>query len=403
MAVHDIVVVGGSFAGLSIAHYLLRHTIPKLEASNAGQTYKLTLVSTTDRFFFKIGSPRTVASPNLIPAEKLLIPIADAFKSYSADHFKLVIGTATGLDAGEKIVSVEGISGSSTIAYSTLIIATGSRTSSPLWTLQDNYQQTDSELKKTHSALQNAETVLVAGGGPAGVETAGPIPLPPMPTIPANPFTGEIAYAYPKHKTTILSGSTRLLSRLRPAIGAAAESQLSKLNVTTKHNVRVVSSHPEGEDKTVVNLSDGNAMTVDVYIDATGPVPNSSWLPKSFLNDNGTVKTELTTLRTPTPGVYAIGDVASYSKKVLFDVQDAVRPLASSILHDLTEGNQKPKEVHYKQMQKELQVVPVGQKAGVGIVMGWKVPSWFVWMVKGKTYFIEKAEETVRGGGFVKA
>lgn len=54
-------------------------------------------------------------------------------------------------------------------------------------------------------------------------------------------------------------------------------------------------------------------------------------------------------------------------------------------------------------MQKELQVVPVGQKAGVGVVMGWKVPSWFVWMIKGRTYFIEKAEGTVKGADFVKA
>lgn len=389
MAVHDIVVVGGSFAGLSTAHYLLRHTIPKLEASsNSGQTYKLTLISTTDRFFFKVGSPRTVASPNLIPAEKVLLPIADAFKSYSADHFKLVIGTATGLDASEKTVSVNSAGGpSSSVPYATLVIAAGSRTSSPLWTLQDRYEQTDAELKKIHAALQKASTVLVAGGGPAGVETA-----------------GEIAFAYPKIETTILSGSTRLLTRLRPAIGAAAESQLSKLNVTTKHDLRVVSQHPEeGEEKTVVNLSDGNAMTVDVYIDATGPTPNSAWLPKSWLTEKGQVQTDLTTLRTPTPGVYAIGDVASYSKGVLFDVNDAVRPLCSSILQDLSPEPTKPKQIPYKQLQKEMQVVPIGQKAGVGVVMGWKVPSWFVWMVKGRTYFIEKAMGTLQGADFVKA
>ncbi|KAL8831406.1 MAG: hypothetical protein Q9191_000885 [Dirinaria sp. TL-2023a] len=389
MAVHDIVVVGGSFAGLSTAHYLLRHTIPKLESSNnSGQTYKLTLISTTDHFFFKVGSPRTVASPNLIPAEKVLLPIADAFKSYPADHFKLVIGTATGLDASEKTVSVRSADGpSSSVPYATLVIATGSRTSSPLWTLQDRSEQTDAELKKIHAALQKASTVLVAGGGPAGVETA-----------------GEIAFAYPKIETTILSGSTRLLTRLRTAIGVAAESQLSKLNVTTKHDLRVVSQHPEeGEEKTVVNLSDGNTMTVDVYIDATGPTPNSSWLPKNWLTEKGQVQTDLATLRTPTPGVYAIGDVASYSKGVLFDVNDAVRPLCSSILQDLSPESKKPKQIPYKQLQKEMQVVPIGQKAGVGVVMGWKVPSWFVWMVKGRTYFIEKAMGTLQGADFVKA
>lgn len=181
MSVHDILVVGGSFAGLSTAHYLLRHTIPKLEASNSGQTYKLTLVSTTERFLFKVGTPRTVAAPDLIPAEKVLLPIADAFKSYSTDHFKLVIGTATGVDNEKKTVSVKSGSGSTAIPYATLVIATGSRTSSPLWTLQDDYRETDAELKIIHAALQKASTVLVAGGGPAGVETAGTLSPPSSP------------------------------------------------------------------------------------------------------------------------------------------------------------------------------------------------------------------------------
>lgn len=199
----------------------------------------------------------------------------------------------------------------------------------------------------------------------------------------------------------MLSGSTRLLTRLRPAVGLAAEAQLSKLGVNTKHDLRVESSEDKG-GQTVVNLSNGSSETVDVYIDATGPTPNSAWLPKAWLTENNRVNTEMTTLRTPTAGVYAIGDVASYSKMVIFDANDAVRPLCSTILHDLS-PDPKPKPTPYKQMQEEMQVVPVGQKAGVGIVMGWKVPSWFVWMVKGRTYFIEKAEGNVNGADYVKA
>jgi len=122
------------------------------------------------------------------------------------------------------------------------------------------------------------------------------------------PSPGEIAYAYPKLSTTMLSGSTRLLTRLRPAVGIAAESQLSKLGVPTKHDLRVVSTHQEA-DKTIVTLSDNSTTTVDVYIDATGPVPNSSWLPPSWLTPSHRVQTDLQTLRTPTSGVYAIGDV----------------------------------------------------------------------------------------------
>lgn len=198
MSVYDIVVVGGSFAGLSTAHYLLRHTIPKLEASNSGQIFKLTLVSTTERFLFKVGTPRTIAAPDLIPAEKVLLPIADAFKIYAADHFKLVIGTATGVDNEKRTVSVKNGSGSTAIPYATLVIATGSRTSSPLWTLQDDYRETDAELKKYTLRCRRP----APSSSPAEVQQVSKqqVHSPPIiPTIQANHLAslGEIAYAYP--------------------------------------------------------------------------------------------------------------------------------------------------------------------------------------------------------------
>ena len=165
MANYNIVIVGGSFAGMSIAHYLLRHTIPKLEASNSGKTYKVTLVSATDRFFFKVASPRTVTSPNLIPIKKALLPVADGFKEYSNEKLELLIATASSVDEKSKTVVVNASNGSKDLPYDSLVVSTGSRTNSPLWTLQDTSQETEDELKKVNAALVKANTVLVAGGG----------------------------------------------------------------------------------------------------------------------------------------------------------------------------------------------------------------------------------------------
>lgn len=174
MAVQDIVVVGGSFAGLGVAHYVLRHVIPRLEASNQGQSYKLTLISTTDQFFYKIGSPRTVASPEKLPVAKLFIPLADGFKEYSADHFELLIGTATSVDEDKRVVTVKRKDGMTTgVHYNSIVCATGSTYKSPLWTLHDDPQQSIDEFRRFHDKLPNAESLLVVGGGPAGVETAG--------------------------------------------------------------------------------------------------------------------------------------------------------------------------------------------------------------------------------------
>ena len=174
MAVHDIAIVGGSFGGLGVAHYLLRHTIPKVEASKSGKTYKVTLISTTDKFLYKVGTPRTVASPSMIPVEKVLVPIADGFKDYPADHFEHVVGTATSVDESKKTITVKRSDGSTTaVKYNSIVCATGSVSKSPLWTLHDSPEETIAEFKRLHEKIPKAESILVVGGGPAGVETAG--------------------------------------------------------------------------------------------------------------------------------------------------------------------------------------------------------------------------------------
>lgn len=164
-----------------------------------------------------------------------------------------------------------------------------------------------------------------------------------------------------------------------------------------------------GAGKTTVQLSDQTTQTVDVYIDATGGRPNSAWLPSSWLNERGYVETDRETMRVKAAkGVYAIGDVASYSLGGVFDVVDAVRPVASSVLVDLSEGGHSgahgPKQIPFVQKTiKETQIVPIGPKGGVGALFGWRIPSLMVWLVKARTFFIEKAPGAVEGKDFVKA
>lgn len=85
------------------------------------------------------------------------------------------------------------------------------------------------------------------------------------------------------------------------------------------------------------------------------------------------------------------------------DVVYAMRPLCSSILIDLSgTGRTPPKQLQYKPM-KQTQLVPIGPKGGVGSVMGWKVPSVMVWMVKSRTFMVEKVPATIEGKEYVKA
>ncbi|KAI4170903.1 MAG: hypothetical protein LQ343_004667 [Gyalolechia ehrenbergii] len=392
MATYQIVVIGAGYAGLGTAHYLLKHTIPALvNASNDSTKYKLTLISAATHFYHKVGAPRFLASADLIPLSKAFLPIAHGFKQYDSDHFELVIGEAQSLNETEMTVVVSDTYGSSkprTVAYSTLVLATGSSSESPLWSIPGSHEKTIAALKNMQSTLPNAKTILIAGGGPAGTETA-----------------GELGTLFPQADITLLSGADRLLTRLRPVIGAAADSQVSALGVKTIHNLRVVGSKPSAGSQTTVELSDGTSRTVDVYINATGIRPNSGFLPKNWLTERGYVITrDNTSLRGPIDGVYAVGDVAGYSLGGALDIFDAVRPLCSTIFVDLAgpnAGNHKAQA--FKQSVTETQVVPIGPKGGVGSVYGWRVPSFFVWLIKSRDFMVGMAPETVTGGKFVKA
>ncbi|KAI4272558.1 MAG: hypothetical protein L6R38_006562 [Xanthoria sp. 2 TBL-2021] len=392
MAVHNIVVIGASYAGLGTAHYLLRHTIPSLEkASNSDSTtYKLTLISATTHFYHKVGAPRFLASPDLIPLSKAFLPIADGFKSYSPSKFELIIGEAHSLNDTTKTIAIKETYDSSSppksVSYNTLILATGASSESPLWSIPGSHERTISALKSTQTALPNAKTVLIAGGGPAGVETA-----------------GEIASLFPKIDITLLSGADRLLTRLRPAISAAAESRLQAMGVKVVHGTRAERATSDVSGATEVVLDDGSVRVVDLYIEATGIRPNTAFLPKSWLTDKNYVITrDNTSLRGPVDGVYAIGDVAGYSLGGALDIIDAVRPLCSTILNDLSKG-EVGKAMPFKQTVTETQLVPIGPSGGVGSAFGWRVPSFVVWLVKSRDYMIGMVPGVVVGDKFMKA
>lgn len=183
MAVHDIVIVGANIAGIGTAHYLLRHTVPALESRNKSTTYRVILISPSTHFFWKIAAPRTLINDKLIPVDKTFVPIADGFKDYSAEKFTLVLGTATALNENRKTITIDPLSPSTTtsVSYSTVIIATGTTSESPLWTLHGSHEESIAAFKQMHKSLPEASTILIAGGGPAGTETAGESPPPSLP------------------------------------------------------------------------------------------------------------------------------------------------------------------------------------------------------------------------------
>ncbi|MCJ1326948.1 hypothetical protein MMC10_003614 [Thelotrema lepadinum] len=398
---HEILILGGNFGGISSAHYLLRHTIPALTAKDPNQKYRVTIVSPSTHSFFKIAAPRVLISSEKIPLDKAFQSIRDGFATYQPSQFSFLQGKATAVDPQSKMVTVSLSDGGSSrlLPYSTLVIATGN-IADPLWALNEAHTHSQDAHRQLQAALPGAKSILIAGGGPAGVETA-----------------GEIAENYPHAKAIILSGGERLLPRLNPKTSHAAAAKLQKLNVTVIHGVKVVSAVKENNGQTRVNLSNGADKVVDVYINATGGRPNTDFLPHEWLDERGKVLTDAQTLRgtgSTMDGVYCIGDAGSYSSGGVMDVQFGTRPLCTSIGVDITaqisskeklgSSAKAPKallQVKYKPM-KDSQLVVISSNGGVVQILGWRLPSFLVWLIKSRDFMIGNAEQLVKGANYVK-
>ena len=406
----EIVILGGNLGGTSIAHYLLKHTIPLLERRDKTVSYHITLVTPNTHLFFKVAAPRAFINSTLIPQEKIWLPLKDGFKKYNAEKFTILQGVAKDLDVSSKTVVVSPTSEGATtqkLQYHSLFISTGTTSASPLWTLYPDQSLTKKAFSSFHEKLPKAKTILISGGGTVGVESA-----------------GEIASEFKNAKITLISGGTRVLPRILPATSVRAQTYLEKIHgVEVIHNVRAV-SNTAGTDgsSTVVTLSDGTTKTVDLYIDATGGVPNTQFLPPSWLDESQRVITMDNYFRVrgsseesaDARDVYVLGDIVAGSDGTLMQLDFMIPVAASSLAVDIagggkapgilgglkqmifSKGNDLPVQKEFKPMTATL-MVPIGREGGVGQILGWQAPSFLVKLVKGNSYLLPMFEPILSG------
>jgi NADH dehydrogenase FAD-containing subunit len=158
----SILILGGSFGGVSTAHRLLKKN----------PDVKVTLVSPNDSLFWNIAGPRGIV-PGGFADEKLFAPIAPGFKQYG-ERFEFVTGTAESLDVATKIVTVKSASGEKPYAYDIVILATGTKTKGDVpFKGKGSTQATKDSLHDFQDRIKKATSIVVAGGGSTGVETSG--------------------------------------------------------------------------------------------------------------------------------------------------------------------------------------------------------------------------------------
>ncbi|KAI1816574.1 FAD/NAD(P)-binding domain-containing protein [Poronia punctata] len=375
-----LIILGGSYAGISTAHYILKHVLPKLSSSS----YQVLLISTTSQTMCRPAAPRAIISDDMFDQKKLFVDIAGCFAQYTNNDddglFKFMQGTATFLDHGASTVVIRcggQVKGEIVVKYHALIIATGSTTYSPLLgfttdeeALRDNWTTFRHKLN-----TPDLRHIVIAGGGASGVETAGEL-------------AEYLSLSKRNVRITLLSGGKRLLPYLRADMAKTAETYLSRLDVEVVHNLRVA---VVGTD-TGLTLDNGEVWNVDLYIPAVGARPNTEFVADVLRTKDGRVDADPETLRVRRAGdrVFAIGDCASAARPAIHNIMAMVPVLGANIKRDLllAEGQVAGVDRLFREDTRMTQLVPIGRSKGVGAVMGWRVPSFLVWLIKGRDYWL---------------
>ncbi|KAI0388016.1 FAD/NAD(P)-binding domain-containing protein [Hypomontagnella monticulosa] len=369
-----IVVLGGAYAGVGVAHRLLKYTKPQVK------DLKVILVSKNSHFYWNLASVRAIV-PGQLKEEQYSQPIEKGFAKYPADAFEFVVGSAEGVDVVAKTVKVATQDGGERVlTYDHLVLATGTRAVNETvpWKSGGTYEETAAVMAQTQSKVKTAKHIVVAGAGSTGVEAA-----------------AELAFEYGKEKEVVLlSGDEELLGG--DSLASNVTGELKKLGVQIRKSARVVDAHPTADGKTEVVLQSGEKIVTDLYLPTMGMAPNTEYLPADMLTDKKFVDIDEFYRAKNAKDVWAAGDIVWKPRGsfVLSDKQAA--GVAKNI--DLVLKGKSP--VPVKTLPMDVLMVATGRSRGAGRMGPVKVFSIMVYMIKGKTLGIQSLPGYVDGSAF---
>lgn len=287
-----VVLLGGGYVTLHAYHQLARRLSGQLRRDEV----EIVIVSADASHSFHGFTGEVVAG--VLPFERTRTPITEACPRARFEHARVL-----SVDPGRRSVAFERVDGSTaSVTYDQLVVGTGGR--EPVhgvpglaehgFLLRGPGEIETLAARVVSFAAGHGETVVVAGGGLAGVELAAAI--------------ADSGHARPQPLTVhLVHSGSELLGELRsaqPRLGTRAEAELARLGVRVRLGVRLERVTPSG-----AALSDGSFLPARTVLGTIGQRPVALPGLESGLRDGrGRLVTasDLSVL----PGVWAAGDAA---------------------------------------------------------------------------------------------
>jgi len=337
-----VVIAGGGIGGAQLAYQLQNKA-------------EVTLIDPKEFFEVPMAAPREMLHPEF--SDNAVIPYADFLTEGRHIHGEMV-----SVSKDTVTVTSRNEDSPKDIAYDILILATGSRYRSALVKAHfgtKEERRRHYEMIRAH--IKGAERILIAGGGPVGVE-----------------ITAEVLETYPEKKLTLVHSHKRLLADTAEKAARKAARYLADRGVNIIFGEKIVDNH---EDDVILGpktatTDSGREIEFDLLLWCIGAKHDASYMKDHFpdtLDENGRIRVESNLLVAGQSNIFALGDVTALHETKLaawttMHVR-VVRKNVETLLKDPAGDKRKFKKWKPK-TGNPLMLVALGPRNGVG-AMPW--------------------------------
>ncbi len=347
-----LAIVGGGYLGSDLAKAL-------------EQDMDVTLIERASHFTHAPAMIRAMIDPGLL--DRALIPFDALLK-----RGRVLRGVAASVE-GAGVTLADG----QRVDADYIVLATGSSNLAPFRAAAGDIDELRANNDRWHQALKAAKTVLIIGAGAVGTELA-----------------GEIAYAQPEKKVSLVSSDATLFPGNPAKLGRSLQDKLTRMGVEVilgaRANTLPGRDAPEGGR---LVLSNGQTIEADLVVPAVGSRALgglAETLPSAKFDGTGRVQVDRWLRPSTLPKVFAAGDVAASGDAMTIVAISRQKPWLERTLKAVAGGKPVEETKPYAPWGKAPIVLPLGPKHGNAFLMAFTAGDWITSKMKGKDLFLSK-------------